>query len=491
MTAGGDPIYWLGSRPKPGAQRDDDLVRVQSENMAAHTLVSAQSGSGKSYFLGRLVEEIILRTRASCVVLDPNADFYRVDGVQPASLWTSARYDQENRLGRLPSEPKRQAFAGPWSQVPKRILTARNPGRERRVLEPLQIWWPDLNIELLGDELDAIRRSQLYHCHAFVRAIWALSAIRRLQYSERGNGHDEPIDIAEKLFGAGDQLRVTIEREFASETMAKTAARRAHSIVDDHVTFDTFWRVMDKKKRLALAAAYIERQTRQALVSAPYVHTDVAKFYFARAREYREKNVLADRPMSARESVRLEVVDLPSIPDRDTRLLMVSTHVADVWRKARTAWAEALEMPTEGDRRVPIFLVVDEAHNVIPAQPRSGAEHSVREQFRTVAAEGRKYGLFLILVSQRPDKLDPLVVSECENKAVMRMDSRSVLESVIAMCGLEDVPPRTLARCLEFGPGRVCLIGRWAPSGPRFAYAAARRTIEGGRNLRVEHWATS
>jgi hypothetical protein len=31
-------------------------------------------------------------------------------------------------------------------------------------------------------------------------------------------------------------------------------------------------------------------------------------------------------------------------------------------------------------------------------------------------AEGRKYGRFLILVSQRPDKLGPLVLSECETK---------------------------------------------------------------------------
>ena len=44
----------------------------------------------------------------------------------------------------------------------------------------------------------------------------------------------------------------------------------------------------------------------------------------------------------------------------------------------------------------------------MPSEPRSRYEAIVREQFRTIAAEGRKYGLFLILVSQRVDKVDPL-----------------------------------------------------------------------------------
>jgi DNA helicase HerA-like ATPase len=62
--------------------------------------------------------------------------------------------------------------------------------------------------------------------------------------------------------------------------------------------------------------------------------------------------------------------------------------------------------PVDEDQRVPTFIVLDEAHNFIAANPRSRHESLVREQFCTIAAEGRKFGLFLILVSQRPDKLD-------------------------------------------------------------------------------------
>lgn len=71
------PKYWLEPGMRPGRQQDSDLVMVPAEAMAYHTAIIAQSGSGKSFFLGRLVEEILLQTKARCLILDPNADFRR------------------------------------------------------------------------------------------------------------------------------------------------------------------------------------------------------------------------------------------------------------------------------------------------------------------------------------------------------------------------------------------------------------------------------
>ena len=106
------------------------------------------------------------------------------------------------------------------------------------------------------------------------------------------------------------------------------------------------------------------------------------------------------------------------------------------------------------------------------------------EQFRRIAAEGRKFGLFLIMVSQRPDKLNPLVVSECENRAVMKLGSEAVLKITSDALGLGDVLFRQLTRCLEFDVGRAVLIGTWVADreGPVFLYGAARRTQEGGKS---------
>lgn len=71
----------------------------------------------------------------------------------------------------------------------------------------------------------------------------------------------------------------------------------------------------------------------------------------------------------------------------------------------------------------------------------------------------------------------------------MKLGSRSVLQITEQLFGLEDVPATVLGKCLEFEVGRVLLVGQWAKTGPALLYTAMRRTAEGGRSLRDEHWA--
>ena len=77
--------------------------------------------------------------------------------------------------------------------------------------------------------------------------------------------------------------------------------------------------------------------------------------------------------------------------------------------------------------REPVLIVIDEAHNVCPARPEDpltamATEHAVR-----IAGEGRKFGLVLLVATQRPQKVHENVVSQCENLVLMRMNSRSDL----------------------------------------------------------------
>jgi hypothetical protein len=71
----------------------------------------------------------------------------------------------------------------------------------------------------------------------------------------------------------------------------------------------------------------------------------------------------------------------------------------------------------------------------------------------------------------------------------MKLDSESILNLTRKELGLEDIPEKTTDKCLEFGLGRVLIAGKWAGGQPQIFYSAARRTIEGGRNLRPEYWA--
>ncbi len=64
--------------------------------------------------------------------------------------------------------------------------------------------------------------------------------------------------------------------------------------------------------------------------------------------------------------------------------------LANEWNRARFAWASALDSrirQEEEDERVPTFIIIDEAHNLIPVDPQGVAERSLLEQFRKIVAE--------------------------------------------------------------------------------------------------------
>ena len=57
------------------------------------------------------------------------------------------------------------------------------------------------------------------------------------------------------------------------------------------------------------------------------------------------------------------------------------------------------------------------------------------------------------------------------------------------MLSLNGVSDRLLEQTLIFDTGRGILLGKWVLNNPVSFYSAARRTIEGGRNLRENFWA--
>ena len=485
VTPSGEPQYWCNSDARPGSPAQEEyLVKIPAGVMGTHAAIIAQSGSGKSFFLGRLIEELMLRTKAHCIVLDPNADFRRIDEIEDQALWTHARYDATKRRGKLPHEGSREEFEEQWSRIQIQIK-GRGFGQRGDNRERLTLWWPSLSVEFLGEDLDPILRSDLYHCHSFVQALETLWRHKRRKGRTPINLFAEATKLFRTTRGKTEnELRAQLEQDFLSKEERDALSGNKSPGTGDFDLHD-FIRTL----RLKLANNAIER----LLAAAQYVSEDVERFYFGKAREYMASGILETKLGAERFNVtkrgRLQVIDLPSLPDKGTRLLAINALLTTVWEEARRAWDSALKKPEDKDTRVPTFVVVDEAHNLIPADPRTRAETALIEQFRTIIAEGRKYGLFLVLVSQRPDKLDSLILSECENRAIMKLGSATVLNKTKQMLGLEAIPLELLEKLLEFEKGRVMLIGNWAPAGPQTIYSAPRRTKEGGRNLREQHWA--
>jgi hypothetical protein len=493
-----EPTYWLNPIAKPGFHSPDDLFMIHSKSMEAHTVIIAQSGSGKSFFLGRVIEELLLSSKARALILDPNSDFRRMNEVQSASLWTNAGYDHAKRKAKLPHEKSREEFSDQWSEIPMRVRTGPKAGPP---YETLQIRWLSLSMDFLAEDvMNPMLRSDLYNCHAFVKE---LGELLRYKFKARQIVTDL-IDEAQWVFKTikdslstdsavldESKLRASLESRYGVEQIL--GLQTADSTKSDKVVI---------ADGAGISRAVVENLSelfiKHALTISQYVDKGIQRFYFGKAREYQVAGILktqtAEPPWHERPPVRrLEVVDLPSLPDRSTRLLAINAVLTTEWERARASWNAALEREADDDVRTPTFIVIDEAHNLIPRKTRNKAESSIREQFRTLSAEGRKYGLFLILVSQRPDKLDTLVLSECQNKAVMKLGSRGVLKTTKMMLGLDEldnVQAALLDRCLEFDTGRFLLAGQWSPKNPQVAFCAARRTTEGGRNLRESYWAT-
>ena len=69
---------------------------------------------------------------------------------------------------------------------------------------------------------------------------------------------------------------------------------------------------------------------------------------------------------------------------------------------------------------IPFMLVCEEAHNYIPKN--GGAEYAAsRHSIERIAKEGRKYGLNLMVVSQRPSEVSETIFSQCNNFLVLKL----------------------------------------------------------------------
>lgn len=81
----------------------------------------------------------------------------------------------------------------------------------------------------------------------------------------------------------------------------------------------------------------------------------------------------------------------------------------------------------------PVNLVLEEAHRYVPSQPASASTLDATKIFERVAKEGRKYGLFLILSSQRPSELSGTVLSQCSNYMIHRIQNPEDLHHIRRM----------------------------------------------------------
>lgn len=110
---------------------------------------------------------------------------------------------------------------------------------------------------------------------------------------------------------------------------------------------------------------------------------------------------------------------------------------------ARTLFSVKLWQTREEREANPVVLVCEEAHRYVPNRGEAQYE-AAQEAIRRLAKEGRKYGIGLMLVSQRPSEVEATVLSQCNSWIVLRITNdtdRSHVQGILpdSLAGLTKV----------------------------------------------------
>jgi hypothetical protein len=332
-----------------------------------HTFLCGQSGSGKTYSLGLVLERLLLETDLRIVILDPNSDFVRLGTVRGgADHGLASRYDR----------------------VAGAVAVRSVDGAA-----PLQVAFPELDpaAQAAVLRLDPIEDRDEYAVLTSALERWQPAVLAELAESDSAD--------ARRLFTRAQNLGVL--------RWTVWSAGREGSILED----------------------------------------------------------LTD------QSIRCLVVDLGSLGTREEQALVAESVLARLWERRSD--------------RMPLLVVIDEAHNVCPAGPEDALTALATEHAVRIAGEGRKFGLYLLVSTQRPQKVHENVLSQCDNLLLMRMNSAADLGFVAEVFSF--VPQSLLGRATTFRQGESLAAGKISPH-PALLRFGARISEEGGGDVPAD-WA--
>ena len=102
----------------------------------------------------------------------------------------------------------------------------------------------------------------------------------------------------------------------------------------------------------------------------------------------------------------------------------------------------------------PGMIVIEEAHNFIPER---GFGKAVSTQIlRTIASEGRKFGLGLMVISQRPARVDKNVISQCNTQIILRLTNPNDINAVRK--GVEGLTAEMVEEIKRLPPGNAVVV---------------------------------
>lgn len=124
----------------------------------------------------------------------------------------------------------------------------------------------------------------------------------------------------------------------------------------------------------------------------------------------------------------------------------------------------------------PLFCLIEEAHNFAPAN----ADAVSTEQLKTILSEGRKFGVSVGLISQRPGKIDSDVLSQCMTQCIMRITNPIDQEKIAS--SVESVGRELIRELPSLTKGQVIISGA-SVNTPVMVRVRQRITKHGGEDM--------
>lgn len=161
-----------------------------------------------------------------------------------------------------------------------------------------------------------------------------------------------------------------------------------------------------------------------------------------------------DRPIT--------VLDLSGLPS-ETMAAVCGTVLRIVYDSL--FWAGSLSV---SGRNQPLLVVLEEAHRTLPI----GVESPALRATAQIAKEGRKYGVGLLVVTQRPTELEPTVLSQCGTMIALRLSNGADRAAVAAVMPDDLGDLAAMLPALRTGEGLA--LGEAMPIPTRLRFRLAR-----------------
>jgi uncharacterized protein len=365
-------------------------VLLRADAFNRHTFLCGQSGSGKTFALGVILEQLLLHTGLRVIILDPNSDFVRLHSL------LSLKNINRTRSSKLSKEDY---------QTTKALYKALR--LRLRVVRPVHLK-RNVHLQFRLSDLEQSEQAAVLQLHPI---------------NDRAE-YNNFLSILERL--------------------AKDTPHYAWSHINERIVGD----LTPEARQLGLRI----------------LNLGIAGWEIW----CKEGPSLTDQ---LKNDWRCMVVDLGPLGSPEEKSVAAMAILGHYWRHRNP--------------EAPILIVIDEAHNICPAEPATSLENISKDYLVRIAGEGRKFGLHLLLASQRPGKIHSNVLTQCDNLILMRMNSRSDLSYLEET--FSQVQNSLLACSRSFVTGESLLTGKIVPS-TTFAKFEGRLSHEGGRDPEIS-WA--